>query len=713
MSITETDFPVDPHAFRVAQEGVSMLVTRLGRLASEQAQQKSLIEDRWVVDLRQYHGRYDPGVEEALKKDQKSRLFINETRSKTHSWEARLSDMLFPTDDVNWEIKPSPVPVLAGASRLIEGGTEDAAKLKEISELVLAKSAAMSAEIEDQFSEAQYALKCRQVIHDACKMGTGVIKGPFVAGKTRRRYEQVNKVGDDGQDVVSSGGRPNKIWQLKTVTDPRPGWERVDPFNYFPDMAARTPFEAEFHFERHLYTKKELRNLAKKPGFDKEGIREILRGEPRDKTPDYIPRLRDISDGPQPDRNNKYLVWEYHGPIEPDEVQALAIAQLAGLEQDDALSDLEEDPLTDREAVVWFSQDRVLMHGPSLLETDDAPYSSFSFEADDTSIFGYGVPYLLRDSQSAMNAAWRMMMDNAGLSVGPQIVISKNLVQPQDGVWKLAPRKIWLKTRELPFPTKAFETHHIDSRQVELANIIELAQKFADEETNMPMIAQGEQGTGTRNTGMGMSMLMNSVNVVFRRVVKNFDDYITVPNVQRQYTFNMMYSPKESIKGDFSPSARGSSVLLVRELQATNLLAIVERFSDHPKLGKMMKTNAFFRKLVQAHMLPSGELLFTDAELDQKAREEEQQPAPPDPEMLKLEMQYNIVEIESSTKIQIATMQQETAMISLAEKRNMTVEQLKTKLQVNRETNESSERKLATEVAVAARNPDKATGGSV
>ena len=40
-------------------------------------------------------------------------------------------------------------------------------------------------------------------------------------------------------------------------------------------------------------------------------------------------------------------------------------------------------------------------------------------------------------------------------------------------------------------------------------------------------------------TAMGMAMLMNAVNVVFRRVVKNFDDDMTMPNISRLYDWNM------------------------------------------------------------------------------------------------------------------------------------------------------------------------------
>ena len=693
---------------------IEVLVGRLEALAAEQVSKKTLIEDRWVKDLRQYHGRYESDIESALAAGKKSRLFINETRSKTHSWESRLSDMLFPTDDDNWGIEPTPVPEVMGAVKLMEPGSDDSNQLEEIMKLAKARSESMQAEIKDQLTQALYNLKCRQIIHDACKIGCGVMKGPTVENRTRRKYEQQEAVDDGGNVITLNTGAPKRIWGFSDVQDPRPGWERVDPLNYFPDMSARTPNEAEFHFERHMMTKKQLRKLARQPGFDKDAIRELIEGSPQDPPPDSEAKLRDITGGVQQSLADKFHVWEYHGPIESAELRAIVLAQFEGQGQTDMLDDMEEDdPLEEQGAVVWFAEGKLLKYGPELLETGDPVYSVFNFEQDDTNIFGFGVPYLLRDAQAAMNAAWRMTMDNAGLSVGPQIVVDRTLVEPANGIWDLEPRKIWYKTKNLPYPTTPFEAFHIDSRQQELANIIQMAQQFGDDETNMPDIAQGGQGSGPRQTAQGMSMLMNSVNVVFRRVVKNFDDQMTVPNIRRAYDWNMAFSKKDNIKGDFEVDARGSSVLLVRELQAQNLMTMVTSFSDHPVLGPLLKIPGMLRKLFQAHMLPANDLVKSEDELEIEKKQRESEPPPTDPEMEKLAMQLNITEMTGKNKFEIAQIQHETAMIVLAGKLNMTAEQLETKLANTRIQTESSERKLGAEIAMAEIQPDKPTGGAV
>ena len=95
--------------------------------------------------------------------------------------------------------------------------------------------------------------------------------------------------------------------------------------------------------------------------------------------------------------------------------------------------------------------------------------------------------------QRVITAAWRASMDNAGDSAGQQIIMNAG-VEPADGVWELSGRKIWRNTDGSVNAAQAFSQFQLQSRQQELANIIELALRFADMETGIPMLFQGEQG---------------------------------------------------------------------------------------------------------------------------------------------------------------------------------------------------------------------------
>ena len=254
-----------------------------------------------------------------------------------------------------------------------------------------------------------------------------------------------------------------------------------------------------------------------------------------------------------------------------------------------------------------------------------------------------------------------------------------------------------------------------------------MSKQFIDDMASMPAIAQGEQGSGVTKTAQGMALLMNSTNVVFRRIVKNFDDDMTTPNIRRFYDWNMQFNPKEEIKGDYDIDARGSSVLLVREMQAQNLMIIATQLSLSPVYGPMLKNRNVLRQLFKAQGIPASEVVLSDDEIDAalakaaadaQAQAQAAQPQPPpEDDGSAAEIQVEIANMEAGTKIRLAEIQaqieaskRETAMIMLAEKMNMNVDQIEAKLAAIDKQTSSKERIMAAEVAVERANP--ANGGS-
>ena len=403
---------------------------------------------------------------------------------------------------------------------------------------------------------------------------------------------------------------------------------------------------------------------------------------------------------------DRYHVWEYHGHMSGDDLRV--VAEALGLDDllgDAGISDGDIDPLIEIPVVVWFSQGKILKFGLHYLDSGEPIYSVFNLAKDEASIFGFGIPYMMRDSQAALNAGWRTMLDNAGLSSGPQIVVNQDVIEPANDSWALEPRKIWLRKAGANPNAPAFEQYNITSNQGELANIIQMAKQTIDDETNIPVIAQGEQGAHVTQTAHGMSLLMNSVNVVFRRIVKNFDDDMTTPNIRRMYDFLMQFSPKDYIKGDYEVDARGSSVLLVREMQSANLMSFLQMFAGHPVLAPYLRDGGLpaLRRLVQTMMLPSDELIKSDEELQREAAQAAQQPPQPDPEIMKLEAQMNLAQMEIEGKMQIEHVRRETALMQLAEQHNMKLEELSAKLEQGRQQTASKERMFAGEAAMTQR----------
>ena len=240
-------------------------------------------------------------------------------------------------------------------------------------------------------------------------------------------------------------------------------------------MQARTINDAEFIFQRHYMSKKALRDLADKPGFLRTQIAEVLKQDADNShTATHLQEMQSMAGISSMD-NRRFEVWEYHGPIDRDDLEA------AGL-------DCCEDELDTITGTVWFCGNKVLAGAHGF-------FYMFNWESDDTTLFGVGIPYLMRSSQKVLNATWRMLMDNAGLSVGPQTVINSQVVRPADGNWRLTPHKVWELTDKNGSVNNVFGSFEINSHMTELIALFQYARQIADEETALPQIAQGEQGT--------------------------------------------------------------------------------------------------------------------------------------------------------------------------------------------------------------------------
>lgn len=732
-------------------EAASAIVQRLSRLANDTMLSRKDVEQRWLADLCQYNGVRTPAEMVRSKaeplgssedaKSTGSTLFVNITRAKTNRTEGRLFDMLFPADERNWGIKPTPVPQL---DTVAKRGMEEAQRAVDEANRLEAnpeatspdgmtaeehldvardiapqgvqaqkekdeatkRSERMATQIDDDLVEANYTQKARDAIGWACKIGIGVLKGPVVLDGGRTAWMKQ----EDGSDVLQPSGEAA-----------RPTIEHVNPWNFFPDHSATSMEDAEYVFERHILAKRELRKMGRNLGFDEDALRDLLREEnPGLGLGEDIQHLRDMRllTGESADITGRYVVWEYHGALECTEIEKLLRA--AG--KDDRADDFKEemDPHRDYRVIAYFCNNKLLKLSEYYpMESGDFIYSVFSLEKGIASILGaIGQVRKMRDAQEALNAAWRMMMDNARLAIGPQVLIDKAKVRPEDGNWNMYPGKVWVWDSHNSGgqqQVSPFQFFHVPMNQEAAAGIIALAKAFIDDETAMPSYIEGgaseERAPGAASTMGGMAMIFNSAGVDPRRMVKNWDDDVTDGMITRLYHWHMQFSDKQEIKGDMQVEARGVSVLLQRELQAPHLLAAATNMTVHPVLGPAMKPYDLTRLTFQAVGVNPSDVMIEREEYDAKMKAMAEQTQPEDPQWA---VRERIAQLDAETRVKVAQMGLEAEMVQLAQSSELSITEIKAQLaqaevkagvdvETARIAADSSERKLAAEIAVEQR----------
>jgi len=665
------------------------------------------VDKRWLEDEDQYNAKDNiakqasqmmTSVEQGypvttqMAKPHRSTVYIGLTRQKTNAAEARLADILLPTDDRNWGIQPTPVPTMMAMGRdermagdkdtgqpMVDPDSGEPLRMKDIAraamKLAREKAKAMQTEIDDQLTECDYNGEMRKVIHNAARLGTGVIKGPIVMSRTRKAWQPFKDM------------EGNVIHQLEIVQEMSPASYSIDPRNVWPDPGCGDNIHhGKGMYEREQLTVRQVRELSKQPGYMKDQLRKVLEEGPKKSA-----TFQELKDEDQRDiARDVYEKWEYWGEVDYDDLKS------AGLKMD-----TEKDELKSISACVVMINNTVVKVYINPLEDGSLPYDFFVWEKVADSVWGYGIPYLMRAQQKVLNAAWRQMMDNAGVSSGPQIIIKAGAIQPADKQWQLSARKIWFATDDVDDVRKAFTAVEFNSYQAELAAIIKMAMELADQETGVPAITQGEKGAAPDTVG-GMQMLMNSANVVLRRLVKQFDDSITRPHIRRYYDFNMMYNEDEEVKGDFTIDARGSSALLVRDIQNQAFLNLLAAGAN-PVYGVYLDTQKLFEKALQAQHIDPAEVLKSEDELE-KLKEAAAQPqqAEQDPalavaqlrgeiemqkaqvqnqgDMAELQLRQQIAQQEHDLRMTELAMTREIEMLKMSNQQNISLETIKAKL---------------------------------
>lgn len=622
-----------------AQQAADEIDSRLASLAESLLKKRneavegraaSGIENQWRADQRAFEGldgtvgRTDmldfatgnAWLDTKDKKQKQSRVLVNIIRGKCETAEGRFSELQFPTDDRNWGLLTTPNPTAAFGPKLSanpetpqQAGMPLApvpaatAQITDQAKDADAKKrcAAMEKEIDDQLEECGFNGECRKAVRSAVRLGTGVLKGPNVVKTVKRAW-------------VEQSDATGTTYIMKMMEQFSPSSSSRDIWNIYPDPhCGSDPKRGAYIWERDHVLPREVRGLIRVPGYNTRQLLRVLEEEPL-RTVVQIEKGGSQSSvqSNKTTRGAPYERWEYHGDVEKSDLEAI------GCECPDG-------PGGSYAACIVFINDRPVKVTLNAIDTGELPYDFFQWVQIEDSPWGIGEPRKIIWQQRIITAAWRAMMDNAGASAGTILVLGKD-VEPEDDDWGLNGNKIFVNYAEDQDVSKAFAQYQVANNQVPLQNIIELALRFTDMESGTPALAQGEKGSSPETLG-GMQLLMQGADTGRRRLVKQWDDQITRPHISRYYDWNMQYSKKQEIKGDFQVDARGTSVLLVKDQQAESLMQVLQLRQD-PEVNIQVDWGKVIKQLFQARHL---DVLKDDDAIEAARQQAAQQQPPVDP----------------------------------------------------------------------------------
>jgi len=630
---------------------------RLRNQFSQNQAYRRMKEIVWLEDLRSYKGLYDPDVRI---EPGNSKVYPKIPRSKVNIVLSRLHEMLFPSKGKNWEIvEPTPEPKISReivtqiALALVQQDPETGEKIiPTADELQLAIKAfakitceKMSSQIDDQLTEMDYSEETKKVLRSGLQYGTGIMKGPMVSKRTKRRWKPL----PDGSD-----------YEEEIENEEVPDLQFVRIWDWYPDMTGTEIEKMTGSFERHVITKHDLRKLMKREDFYDDMIRTFIE-EHQDGN--YVPLNWEVdlqvieieagtgktasstsATGSSADKlgttsnqlGKKYEVLEFWGYVDGNDLEACGLN----------IPDVE----LEYAANVWILGDKPIkaVLYPAALDM----YKVFYYEKDETSIFGEGLIRVMRGSTLAIGAGSRMVLDNGACVAGPQVEVNWSLMTPDTDLSSFYPRKIWYREgKGIDAQYPALRVYNIDSHIEELIKIIELFKSFGDEETTLPTWMIGQQVNN--ETAQATSGRNATVLVSIKDIVKNFDTF-TEKIIRDIYAWNMDFNPRQDIKGDFKCKALGVSSLVMKEIRMQALTQLNTTLT--PEQRDYIPEGEMVREILKSHDIDIT--LRTEEEV-QKLREAREQ-------SIQMQLAIKLQEAEIGYK-----RSQTMAMLSKAKEKNI------------------------------------------
>lgn len=514
----------------------------------------------------------------------RSTAFVRLTGRYVDAGAAKIGEILLQIDDKPFSFSPDPIPVLVkglkDTTQVVDNGVPLQRELTQderMSTQGLQSPAAVPLTTKDLAQEAidrakdssekaekrvygwmldgQHHREMRKVIFDAARIGVGVLKGPY---PDLRRMTRIQTLPDGTRKVVV---------EYRLV--PTDCW--VDPWNIYPDPGCGENIrDGDYVFERVRVSAKQIRDLKGLPGYLDRQIDKVLAHKPSSAK----------VDGENPndhDTRHQYEMWHFHGTLDR---KSFACINPKAAEDIPQTQDLVY-------AIVTMVDDIVIRGSINPLESGELPYHSVPWQRRNGFWAGIGVAEQIFVPQRITNAATRALLNNAGISAGPQIILTKASITPANRDWKITPNKIWYATNDgaIDDVRKAFFAYNIPNVGDDLMKIIEYGMKLAEESTSIPLITQGQSGSTQPETYGATQLQNNNANQLLRSIGYAFDYYITEPLVRMYYEY-LLLDPNvpDDEKGNFTIDAHGSIAMIERSIQ-DQTIAQMTPLAQNPMFG--------------------------------------------------------------------------------------------------------------------------------
>jgi len=662
------------------------------------------VEQEMMRAQEAVNNHYDPTTLAEIRAMGGSEIFVPLTSMQCNAASSWLLSIIQPPGDKGFSIKPSPIPefpeaikqeikkkvektIAATAGQVPPGAPPDMAPPKDDVPVkpdgspVTPTDVNAIAELEAEDQEKKFkkeskrrAEKMENLIHDQLQSSdwfsefedfiTDLVTFPSAFIKTTYEYKTTMST------VVVDGKFTMEATEKLVEKD-----ERVSPFDIYPSPDQKTIHDGSM-IERLKLGRQEIYNCLDKPGYSNENIIKVLEETEGGGFPawqsnvDSVRRYQEnhATDFSGDDGNlyglrflgyvsiEELVDWGYS--VETLQEQGFITQPLA---EDGTIDPIDRLREIDIDAVLVGNH--VIKAVPNMDPEGKRPYYMASYRKVPGSFWGKGVAQLARPHQRLVNATARALSNNMGIASGPQIVVYTDRLPNGESLQSIRPLKIWQMVSD-PAGSNAqpLQFFQPNSNAKELMSVYQYFFDTVGDVTGIPKQAYSSDPSRTMpnaQTASGLAMLLETASKQIKQAVKNVDTGVMQPRLQYQFRTNMM-NPEvpNSFKGDMQIIATGAKSVVAKAVENQRRIELLQATAnpmDMAVLGEEGRS-ALLREIITSYdmtdVVPSAE------EMEKKKAQAAQQPKPPSPEEVKLQIE----QIKSQTRLEDQKLEMELAM---------------------------------------------------
>lgn len=555
--------------------------------------------------------RDDDTKEVGTSKAQKSRVFVGSTRGKIRSARAKIKDSLFGAGQLPFDTNP----------------TNE--KLKGYADT-------MEAILKYQLEEGKFKEMLGTGVDSLATYGTGFIFGPFVKNKSHTSVDL-----DDSfvGKILGAIGKPRM--KETTFSYDCPYYEHAPSLDVYPDPMAEDVLEGKGVYWASRKSPEFLRELKTQKGYSKEAIDRALQERISGTTSEGTDRTKDS-------RMNMYRwtpdgrIWfvRYFGLVSKKQLSVWQTDYMAS-----APSDADDDLV---EAIVIMAGGYVIKADPNPYKEQRRPCRRAVYEAVEHEMYGVGIAKNNDPNQRTINAAFRLFIEGKAFALLKQCSIDRSKFEAGEDFKFFPGKRFMMRPGLTPEERQAAIIWH-DTQDVTAGweTLIELSERFSDDDTAITKYTQGGDSEDLNKTATGISMIMNASALPLKEVLSNIDEMWIEDMIEGLIDWNMEHLEPETVKaiiGDKEAQmwgeikeygktnfmewfATGSKTFMTKEVLMNKLNGFLQLVSANPMLASLVDMRELLEQVWNAGQIGGESPVYDEETLKQNQSQGPQQQA--------------------------------------------------------------------------------------